>query len=68
MFKYFMIISVTLLAIGWTAYGIWNYLEDRKEKKGGKRQTTERNQKARDSFEEYTKKMENFEKKIYDRK
>ena len=67
MFKYFMIISVTLLAIGWAAYGIWNYLEDRKEKKSGK-QITQRNRKAKDSFEEYTKKMESFEKKIYDRK
>ena len=55
-----------LVAIGWGAYGIWWYLEYRREKNRPKA-TTEHLQGVKKSFEDYMKRMEGFEKKVYKR-
>jgi len=67
MFWKVMIALIAILAIAWIIYGIWNYRENIKEK-NRPRKKTEHLEQVRKSFEDYTKKMENFQKKIYDDK
>ncbi len=70
MFKIVMIIAIILLAMGWIAYGIWRYRENYIEKnrpKSRAKPTTEHLEKVKESFDEYTKKLEGFKKKTYKR-
>jgi plastocyanin domain-containing protein len=55
-----------VIAIGWIGYGVWWYLEYKREKSRPK-PTTEHLKQVRSSFDEYIKKMEKFEKKVYKR-
>ena len=54
-------IAVVILAIGWIAYGIWEY-RMRLEEKKTPREASEKLKKAKESFAEYVKKMETFKK------
>jgi hypothetical protein len=54
-------ISAVILAIGWAAYGIWEY-RLRQEEKSRPREVSEKLKKSRQAFEEYLKKMESFKK------
>ena len=70
MFKIVMITSMALVALGWIGYGMWrlreNHIEkNRPEEKAG--ETTEHLTKVKDSFEDYTKRLANFERKNYKR-
>jgi len=62
-----LLIGAILVGIGWIAYGIWCYKERQREKEEPE-QSTEHLQKVKKSFEEYTKKMEDYELKPYERK
>lgn len=66
MFKVIMITVIVMLAIAWIVYGIWRYRTNLAEKDKPK-PTTEHLEKTRKSFEEYTKKLENYERKPYER-
>jgi type VI protein secretion system component VasK len=66
MFWIIWIAAACLVAVGWAAYGIWNYLEDQKEKKRPKPAAKQVEQ-VKKSFEEYTKKMESYQKPTYKR-
>ncbi len=66
MFKVIIITAAVIVALGWIAYGIWNVMENIKEKKRPK-PTTEHLQGVKKSFEDYLKKVEKFEKKTYKR-
>lgn len=67
MFKTVMTIAFIVLALGWTAYGIWEYMERVKEKKEPKR-TTEHLENVKKSFQEYTKRIGDYKLKPYERK
>jgi len=61
-----LIPAVIIVAIGWVAFGIWKikiHLDDKNKPK----RTTKHLQKVKDSFEEYTKKMEKQKLKPYER-
>jgi Tfp pilus assembly protein PilO len=62
-----LLIAAVIVGIGWIAYGIWDYRERRHEKEEPE-QSTEHLQKVKKSFEEYTKKMEEYKLKPYERK
>lgn len=62
-----LLIGAILVGIGWIAYGVWQYKERQREKEEPER-STEHLQKVKKSFEEYTKKMEDYELKPYERK
>ncbi len=64
MFKWFMIISVSVLAIAWAAYWFWNYRQDQLDKKHGKAKTKHLKDVDK-SFSDYINKVEKFEKKTY---
>jgi len=64
MFKTVIIIAAAITAIGWIAYGVWDFIERRKEKSGPK-PTPEHLKKVKSSFDDYIKKMEKFEKTPY---
>jgi len=69
MFKIIMMICMILLAVGWLAYALWKIKENYDEKHNPKpKQSTKHLKKVRDSFEEYTQKLEQFERKNYDQK
>ena len=69
MYMIFMLIAVPALAIGWYVYWRWDKKmtkleeQERKERRG-----TDHLQSVKNSFEDYTKKLENFERKNYDKK
>lgn len=68
MFWTIIITAAAMLALGWVAYGIWELRARLEEKKNPKpKPTTEHLQKVKDSFEEYTKKLTNYERKPYQR-
>ncbi|OHB56198.1 MAG: hypothetical protein A2173_02205 [Planctomycetes bacterium RBG_13_44_8b] len=71
MYKIFMIITLSLLAIGWIAYAIWMHKVQEEEKKMG-RPTSERLQKTKREVSDWAKKMAQYEpptlKKTEDRK
>ena len=62
-----MTISIMIVAIGWIAYGIWrivtHFSKDEKP-----RRTTKHLQQRKDSFDKYIQKLQNYEKKSYERK
>jgi heme/copper-type cytochrome/quinol oxidase subunit 2 len=62
-----VIIGVVIVAAGWAAYGIWRYKEYKEEKKEPEKKT-EHLDKVKRSFEEYTKKMKEYELKPYEHK
>ncbi len=66
MYKWFVIIGFSLIAMGWFAYGIYNYIAERKEKKQPKGRSQNYEQ-AQQSMSEYAKKMAGFKKKRYDK-
>lgn len=66
MYKWFMIIGLAVLGLGWLAYGIYNYIENQREKKLPKGRSQKYEQ-AQQSMTEYAKKMAKFEKKRYDK-
>jgi len=59
--------AVSFLAVAWIAYWIWNYVQDQREKKQPKAGTKHLSQ-VKQSFEEYTRKVENYKKPTYKRK
>ena len=65
------LIGFGVIAIGWIAYGIWEYKIRQEEKmippdqKGGTRVKSERLREAEKTFEEYAKKMAEYKKKPY---
>ena len=65
MYKLIVFGGGALIVLGWIAYGIYNYLEDKKEKNAPKKRSQHFN-KVKNSFDEYAKKMANFEKKKLD--
>ena len=62
-----VIAGAIIVAGGWIAYGIWRYKTYQEEKKEPGRKT-EHLEKVKKSFEEYTKKMEEYKLKPYERK
>jgi hypothetical protein len=66
MYKWFVIIGFSVIIVGWVAYGIYNYIEDQKEKKQPKARSDKYEQ-AQQSMTEYAKKMAGFKKKRYDK-
>ena len=66
MFWTIWIIAASVAAAGWVGYWIWNYIEDQKEKKRPKPAAKQVEQ-VKKSFEEYTKKMESYQKPTYKR-
>ena len=63
MYKIVVIVGFSLVALGWIGYGIWNYLENKREKENPTpKPTTEHLNKVRQSFDDYMEKMKNFEK------
>jgi len=67
MFKIVMTISIIIVAIGWIAYGTWRVVSRFSEKKRPKR-TTRHLQQRKESFDNYIQKLQNYEKKPYERK
>jgi len=67
MYKTVMITAAIILALGWTAYGIWRIVDHFQEKKRPV-STTKHLQKVKKSFEEYAKKMQNYNKPTYKRR
>jgi hypothetical protein len=67
MFKLVMTILTAVVAIGWIAYLAWWVVTHLSERKRPKR-TTQYLQKKRDSFDNYAKKLQNFEKEPYKRR
>ena len=59
-----MIAAASLVAFGWVAYGIWDWIETRKEKALGKIKSTKL-EKAEDSMSDFEKQMAKFQKKTY---
>jgi len=66
MFKTVMITAAVILVLGWTAYGIWRIIDHFQEKKRPKA-TTKHLQEVKGSFDEYTKKLENYKRPTYKR-
>lgn len=66
MYKIVMITAATIVGIGWIAYGVWRIREHLEEKKKGK-PTTKHLQEVKNSFDDYVKKLEKFEKPTYKR-
>ena len=62
-----LIFAAIIVAGGWIAYGIWRYKIYLEEKREPERKT-EHLEKVKRSFEEYTKKMEEYKLKPYERK
>jgi len=54
------------LAVFWIVYWIWNRVQDQREKNQPKA-TTKRLSEVKKSFEDYTNKMEKYEKPTYKR-
>ena len=66
MYKWFMIIGLAVVAVGWLAYAVYNYIQNQREKKIPKARSQKYEQ-AQQSMAEYAKKMAKFEKKRYDK-
>jgi hypothetical protein len=66
MFWKIWLIGAIVIVLGWVAYGVWRVIDSYREKK---RPTprSKRLQEVRKSFEEYAKKMKQFEKPTYKR-
>jgi len=60
MHKIFMLIALSLLAIGWIAYALWMRKVREEEKKTGKPKS-ERLQKTRSEIADWAQKMAKFE-------
>jgi cytoskeletal protein RodZ len=66
-----VIIGVVIVVLGWIGFGVWKYLEYRKEQQippEEKVQKTEHLDKVKKSFEDYAKKMTDFKLKPYEKK
>ena len=66
MYKWFVIIGFTVIALGWLAYGIYNYIAERQEKKRP-RKRSQKYEQTQQSMVEYAKKIADFKKKRYDK-
>jgi len=66
MSKIVIITGVIIVAMGWIAYGVWRIITHYTEKNKPK-PTTEHLEKVKKSFDDYTKKMENYKRKPYER-
>ena len=66
MYKLIVIGGGAVIVLGWIAYGIYTYLENKKEKNMPKRRSQHFN-KVKNSFDDYAKKMAEFEKKKYNK-
>jgi len=66
MSKIVIITGVIIVAMGWIAYGVWRIITHYTEKDKPK-PTTEHLEKVKKSFDDYTKKMENYKRKPYER-
>jgi FtsH-binding integral membrane protein len=64
MFKIVMTISIIIVATAWIAYGTWRIVTRFSENKRPKR-TTRHLQQRKESFDNYIKKLQNYEKKPY---
>jgi FtsZ-interacting cell division protein ZipA len=64
MYKTVMIIGVIVLAIGWIAYGIWDYKMRQEEKKRPKPRS-ERLRKTQSEVSDWAKQMAAFKKPTY---
>lgn len=62
-----LIAGAILVALGWVAYGIWQYKIYQEEKKEPNKKT-EHLEKVKKSFEDYTKKIAEYKLKPYERK
>ena len=66
MFKIVWACAAGLLAVAWIAYWIWNHVQDQREKNQPKPGTKHLSH-VKKSFEEYTNKVEKYEKPTYKR-
>ena len=66
MFRTIWIAAAIIIAVVWTIYGAWRIIDQLQEKKRPK-PTTKHLQQAKKSFEEYTKKMQNYKRPTYKR-
>jgi len=66
MYKWFMVIGLSVVGLGWIGYAVYNYIQNRREKKVPKARSQKYEQ-AQQSMAEYAKKMAQFEKKRYDK-
>lgn len=66
MLRIVWIAAAIILATGWIIYGVWRIIDYFQEKKRPK-PTTKHLQKVKKSFEEYAKKMQNYERPTYKR-
>ena len=66
MYKYFMIIALAVVGLGWIIYGIYNYIADRREKNQPKVRSQQFEQ-TQESMADYAKKMATFKMKRYDK-
>jgi len=67
MFKIVMTISIIIVVIGWVAYGTWRVVSGFSRDKKPKR-TTKHLQQRKEVFDNYIKKLQNYEKKPYEHK
>lgn len=66
--EYIILIAVAIIvALGWAGYGIWLYKIRQEEKKQPPKKT-EHLEKVKKSFEDYAKKMAEFQLKPHERK
>jgi len=61
-----LIAAAIIVVVGWIAYGIWRLRTYLREKNEPERKTEHLEQVKR-SFEEYTKKVEQYKRKPYER-
>ena len=64
LFWIIIIISAVLVGLGWIAYGIWNWRQNKLEEQMPK-QRSERYKQATSSVAEYAKKLAEFKKPEY---
>lgn len=69
MYKVVMICAFVVLGVGWLAYGIyeWRMRLEEKRTPRRKRPTTEHLEEVKKSFDDYTKQIEQYELKAYDK-
>ena len=66
LFWILLISAAAVVAVGWIAYGIWEWRMRKLEKEQPK-QRSERYEKAQDSVSDYAKKLAEFKKPTYKR-
>ena len=66
LFWMLIIIAAVLVALGWIAYGIWNWRQNKLEEQMPKPRS-ERYKQAKNSMAEYAKKLAEFKKPTYKR-